>query len=125
MTESPIESWPAHLDALVAAPEHHTLLFENDSVRVLDTRISAGATTAIHTHRWPAALYVLNWSPFVRRDARGAIELDSRDVPALAQPPRTLWSPALAPHSLENVGTRKLHIISVEIKLPAGGAKNA
>ena len=36
------ESWPDELDALVAAPQHHTLLFENEFVRVLDTRIAPG-----------------------------------------------------------------------------------
>ncbi len=36
-------SWPEALDALVAAPEHHTLLFENATVRVLDTRILLAA----------------------------------------------------------------------------------
>ena len=125
MTESLAESWPAHLDALVASPKHHTLLFENDSVRVLDTRIPAGATTAVHTHCWPAVLYFMSWSQFVRRDASGVTELDSRNVPDLAQSPQALWSKALAPHSLENVGTNELHVISVEIKQLAGGAKNA
>jgi len=32
------------LDALVAAPQHHKLLFENESLRVLDTRIGPGET---------------------------------------------------------------------------------
>lgn len=112
------ESSPAHLDALVAAPGHHTLLFENDAVRMLDTRIKAGDKTPVHTHRWPAALYILGWSSFVRRDARGEIVLDSRTVPSLATPPVALWSPPLAPHSLENVGDRDLHVISVELKQP-------
>ncbi|MFN2189360.1 MAG: hypothetical protein ACK2T3_11395 [Candidatus Promineifilaceae bacterium] len=52
--------WPEELDALVAAPENHTLLFENESLRVLDTRIAPGGTTPVHTHRWPGALYTLN-----------------------------------------------------------------
>jgi hypothetical protein len=45
------DAWPADLDALVAAPAHHTLLFENDVVRVLDTRIAPGNRTPVHTHR--------------------------------------------------------------------------
>jgi len=113
------EPWPAHLDALAAAPGHHTLLFENDAVRILDTHIAAGARTPVHTHRWPAALYILSWSPFVRRDARGEITLDSRTVAALANPPPALWTAALPPHSLENVGPADLHLISVELKQPA------
>jgi hypothetical protein len=110
------EKWPESLDALVAAPDHHTLLFENESIRVLDTRIRPGARTAIHTHRWPAALYIMSWSSFIRRDEHGSVVLDSRGVAALGTPPQVLWTHALAPHSLENVGTADLHIVSVEVK---------
>jgi len=125
MNELKTESWPPHLDALVAAPEHHTLLFENEAVRILDTRIPAGAKTGAHTHRWQAALYILSWSQFIRRDAHGAVTLDSRNVPALATPPKALWSEALAAHSLENVGTSDLHVISIELKQPGTSAQNA
>ena len=110
------QAWPASLDALVAAPEHHALLFENEAVRVLDTRIPPGDCTPIHTHRWPAALYVRSWSQFVRRNARGEVMVDSRTVASLAKPPIALWTAALPPHSLQNVGDDVLHVISVEVK---------
>lgn len=60
--------WPQELDALQAAPQHHQLLFENDQVRVLDTCIPPGGITGVHTHQWPAALYIISWSAFIRRD---------------------------------------------------------
>jgi hypothetical protein len=107
---------PDDLDALVAAPDHHTLLFENDRVRVLDTCIRAGDQTPIHTHRWPAALYFVSWSDFVRYDDQGSVLLDSRSVPALRSPPTALWSEALPPHSLQNVGAADLRVIAVEMK---------
>lgn len=116
MTTSIEEAWPAELDALVAAPEHHKLLLENDRVRVLETRIPAHEQTAVHTHRWPSALYVLGWSDFVRNDDKGAVMLDSRTVDALKVPPTVLWSQPLPPHSLLNVGDTDLYIISVEVK---------
>jgi len=34
--------WPDELDASSAAPQYHALLFENEAVRVLDTRVSPG-----------------------------------------------------------------------------------
>ena len=108
--------WPAALDALAAAPDHHTLLFENPTVRVLDTRIAPGTRTPVHTHCWPSVLYVLSWSPFVRRDAAGEVTLDSRTMPQLADPSAALWSPPLPAHSLENVGAGDLRVISVELK---------
>ena len=89
-------------------------MLENDEVRVLDTRIASGETVPLHTHRWPSVLYVLSWSDFVRRDEHGDVTLDSRAA-GLA-PPRVLWSAALPPHTLENVGAREIHIISVELK---------
>lgn len=124
MSDSPNEdadvagdaAWSHDLDALVAAPAHHTLVYENDRVRVLDTCIRPGEQTPVHTHRWPAALSIVGWSPFVRYDDQGAVLLDSRSVPALQNPPPALWSEPLGPHSLRNVGTVDLHVISVEVK---------
>ena len=54
------------LDALIAAPQHHKLLFENELVRVLDTNIAPGEITKVHTHRYPASLYIITWSDFIR-----------------------------------------------------------
>jgi quercetin dioxygenase-like cupin family protein len=108
--------WPDSLDALVAAPKHHTLLLENESVRVLDTRIPPGEVTPIHTHRWPSVLYVLSWDDFVRRDGGGNVMLDTRVTPKNIEASTAMWYPPLPPHSLENVGTTEIHVVSVEIK---------
>lgn len=110
--------WPAHLDALIAAPNHHTLLFENDVVRVLETKVPPGETTAVHTHCWPATLYVVSSGDFVRRDDAGAVLLDTRMKGAKGQAGDAAWSPPLGPHTLENVGTTLIHVINVELKTP-------
>jgi hypothetical protein len=110
--------WPPELDALVAAPGHHRLLLENDTVRVLDTRIAPGETVPLHTHRWPSRLYVVRWSEFVRRDAEGRVVVDSRlGKPMAAE--TTVWTGPLPPHTLENVGTVELRLLSVEVKSEA------
>ena len=108
--------WPEHLDALVAAPEHHKLLMENDQVRVLDTLIHPGEITKVHTHRWPASLYVISWSDFIRYDAEGNVMVDSRTLLKTPSASTALWSEPLKPHCLENIGDTDIHIISVEIK---------
>jgi hypothetical protein len=108
--------WPDSLDALIAAPAHHRLLFENTHVRMLETRIGPGERTPVHTHRWPALHYVLSWSEFVRRDANDAVLVDTRQSAIVFTPPAALWGEALPPHSLENVGTTPIHIISTELK---------
>ena len=107
--------WPDELDALRAAAQHHVLLFENEFVRVLDARIPPGQTVPLHTHRWPSTLYILTWSDFVRRDAKGRVLADSSHL-AKVFPGNALWSGPLPPHTLENVGGSDLHAISVELK---------
>jgi hypothetical protein len=59
-TENINWNWSDELDALTAAPAHHKLIMENDFVRVLDTYISPGDITPIHTHRNPASLYIIS-----------------------------------------------------------------
>jgi len=104
------------LDAMTAAPDHHEVLLENERVRVLDTRPGPGESTPVHTHRWPAVLYVLGWSDFIRHDAEGGAVLDSRASgmkPAIGS---ALWSGPLQPHFVKNIGDGELHIIAVELK---------
>jgi hypothetical protein len=111
------QDWPDELDALIASPRHHTLLFENESVRVVETRVPPGQTTALHTHRWPCALYLLTWSDFVRRDNQGVILLDTRNAEKVAAG-SARWGSALPPHTFENVGNAEFRAISVELKDP-------
>jgi hypothetical protein len=109
------EEWPDELDALLAAPWHHALLFENEHVRVLDTRVAPGEIVPPHTHRWPSTLYVLSWSDFVRRDIDGNILVDSR-TKGTSFEGQALWSAPLDLHTLENVGRKEFRAISVEVK---------
>jgi quercetin dioxygenase-like cupin family protein len=104
------------LDAMTAAPDHHEVLLENEKVRVLDTRLGPGESTPVHTHCWPAVLYVLGWSDFIRHDAEGNPILDSRDQGMKPANGSTLWSGPLQPHFVKNIGDCDLHIIAVELK---------
>ncbi len=105
--------WPDSLDAVIAAPKHHTLIIENDRVRVLDTHIPAGETVPVHTHRWPGVYYVIQSSDFIRRDQHGNVTFDSRKTPPQAT---ASFLENLPPHSVENVGDCEIHLISVELK---------
>ncbi|HVR91317.1 MAG TPA: hypothetical protein VHG29_09530 [Novosphingobium sp.] len=107
------------LDAMIVAPDHHVVIFENEQVRVLDTRLAPGERTAVHAHQWRAALYVISWSDFVRRDETGAIIVESRTWDHRPAPGEAIWGPPLVPHSVENVGDEELRIIAVELKQPA------
>jgi hypothetical protein len=113
--------WPESLDAMVAAPDHHEVLLENDQVRVLNTRLGPGETTPVHTHSWPGVLYVLAWSDFVRYDAEGKVLLDSRTLGSRPEAGTALWSAPLGPHCAKNVGDQELRVIAIELKSPRGG----
>ena len=107
--------WPESLDALVAAPDHHAILFENEEVRVIRTRVLPGHLVPLHTHRWPCVLFILSWVS-LRRNHPGGVALDTRqeiEVPKLNMP---IWQDPLPPHSLENVGGTEINTIQVEIK---------
>jgi quercetin dioxygenase-like cupin family protein len=108
------------LDALVAAPDHHRILLENEHVRVLDTKVRPGETTPVHVHPWPSVLYVLSWSDFVRYDADGAVLVDSRKQASAPAVGSAIWAGPLPPHRASNVGTCDLHILAIEFKGAAG-----
>lgn len=108
------------LDAVAAAPEHHRVIFENDHVRVLDTRIKPGETVPVHSHRWPSIVYTLETSDFVRFDAASGESFDSRVTPVPNQIDEPVKLPPLTPHSIRNVGDRAMRAISVEVKNAEG-----
>lgn len=116
MSADPHWPWPDSLDAVVAAPKHHRLLFENDRVRVLEVRIPPGDTVPVHTHRWPAAIYVARQSDFLRHDGEGNLLFDSRTVGSAPKEPVAQWTPPLPPHSIENIGDTEILLISTEVK---------
>ena len=109
-------AWPDSLDALIAAPKHHKLLFENERVRLLEVRIAPGEVTAVHTHRWPSAIYVARQSDFIRRDGEGNMLFDSRTVGPPPTEPMVQWVGPLPPHSVENVGNVEILLITTELK---------
>ena len=114
---SPPAGWPypAELDALTAAPQYHSLLFENEQVRVLEAHVPPGETVPVHTHCWPGVLYILSVSDFVRRDPEDNVLLDTRGT-AQAPAGSSVWGGPLPPHSLENVGDVEMRNITVELK---------
>jgi hypothetical protein len=111
----PNEPCPGELDALTAARENHRLLFENDTVRMLDAIIQPGLTTPLHTFSWAAAPYALSGSDFIRRGQNGTVKFDSRNG-ARIRPGAALFTAPVPPHTLENIGTTEIRIIVVELK---------
>jgi mannose-6-phosphate isomerase-like protein (cupin superfamily) len=108
--------WPPELDALIAAPDHHKLLMENEHVRVLETKINPGETVPVHTHQNSSTNYFFSWSDCIRRDDKGAVLFDSCAAGVSLSVGETTWQGPLQPHTLENVGNQPIHLISIELK---------
>ena len=109
-------TWESSLDALVAAPAHHSLIYENEQVRVLRTQIPLGDVVPVHTHCWGGFLIVLTWSHLLRRNALGSVTLDTRLDPKTPELLTPQWQQALPPHSVENVGETLFEGLLIEIK---------
>ena len=120
MTEIDDIDWPPHLDALVAAPANHRLLFEDDAVRVLEVSVEPGEHENLHHHRWPSIMMVLARPNYVNRDA------DENVIPpAVAMPPDPALPlaarlPPQATHAIEVAADapHRFHGIRIEFKMP-------
>ncbi len=53
-TKQPILKWPISTEAVHAAPNNHRVLFENDSVRLLEVTVQPGQTEPLHWHMYPS-----------------------------------------------------------------------
>ena len=52
-------TWDPNFDAVIAAPKHHKVIFENDRLRVLDVTLEPNDEEPLHHHRWPS-VFVLD-----------------------------------------------------------------
>ena len=107
-------NWPPSMDAVVAAPESHRVLFENDYVRVLEVTIAAGHREPEHTHREPSIMIV---------DGPARIHYYRCDTLAFSSPADAAaagtwasWMDPEGPHSVENVDGHPYHAIRVELR---------
>jgi hypothetical protein len=46
-------TWDPALDGVLAAPENHAVLYEDDAIRVISVSIDPGAVEKPHHHRLP------------------------------------------------------------------------
>lgn len=102
---------------LVAAPENHKTLLENDYVLVLDVSIPPGTTVPAHLHPWPAVFITLTPAHLVFRDLAGEVIRESRppiDAPAS---PQVDWrKPDTEPILISNVDTVEQRALRIELK---------
>lgn len=112
------ESWthPESLDAVIAAPNTHRILLENDRVRVLEVTVPPRAREPVHTHQWASVLHVDVPSRIRYYDAAGRMLREGGSVKRDEMRPVTLWMNPEEPHAVENISDIPFHAIRVELK---------
>ncbi|MEM5564049.1 nuclear transport factor 2 family protein [Psychroserpens sp. AS72] len=109
--------WPAELDAVIAAPDNHNILLENDQVRVLEVTLAPGEVEKLHHHKWPSTLYIQEAGDFIDSDGEGNIIFDSRKLPEPLPMPFVMYKNPEAPHTVTNLSkTATIRLIRVEMK---------
>ena len=111
-------SLPDELDAVVAAPESHKVLFENDKIRVLEVVIAPGEKELPHSHRWPSVMMVDGAARIRYYNAEGKPVFET---PKDRKPTTTVEPEQMGPeglHAVENIDTVPFHAIRVEFKCP-------
>ena len=74
-------TWDPALDAVVAAPKHHRVVYENESLRVLEVTLEPDDEEPVHHHRWPSVFVFDQVQPPIIDFAPDGTELPpDRDV---------------------------------------------
>src|SRR5262249_51603821 len=111
-------TWPPSMDAVVAAPGAHRVLFENDEVRVLEGTRAAGHREPEHPHRDRSVMIVDG--PARIHYYQGDTLTFSSPEDIAAEGTRAGWMDPEGPHSVENVDNRPYHAIRVELRTHGG-----
>ena len=107
--------WPDSLDAIVAAPNSHRVVFENEEVRVLEVTVAPGVREPEHTHRWPSVM-VTDQRARINYFAGEELMFTSPDPLPKVELPSASWLEPEGPHSVENIDTVRLHALRFELK---------
>ena len=108
--------WPASLDAVVAAPKNHNVLFESDDIRILEVTVSPGTKENMHDHRWPSVFLYDHAQPKGQDNSQdGKVTEVGRRLEG-ADFPTTRRKGPEPPHAFENTDTFPLHFYRVEFK---------
>ena len=114
-----------NLDAVVAAPDSHRVLFENGRVRVLEVIIQPGEREPAHTHRWPSVMVGLEAARIRYYDAEGEMRFETPEDRDLSG--SDLGADWLGPeplHSVENFDERVFRALRVELKSPGSASSS-
>ncbi len=95
-------------DAVSVVPDLYKVLFENDRVRVLETRYGPGVKSAMHSHPDLVALAVTSAKAKLTLADGPTVDLDLQvGEPVFVEAQE---------HTVENTGTSEFRVILVELK---------
>ena len=103
-------------EPIIAAGEYHSVVLENDRVRVLQVEIMPGETVPFHQHGMPSVFVTLEPASLLIRDMSGkAIRVVERS--SFSELPHVEWRETPpAPRSVENVDTVSMRALRIELK---------
>ena len=103
-------------EPIIAAGEYHSVVLENDRVRVLQVEIMPGETVPFHQHGMPSVFVTLEPASLLFRDMSGkAIRVVERS--SFSDLPHVEWRETPpAPRSVENVDTVSMRALRIELK---------
>ncbi len=111
------------LDAVMAAPASHRVMFEDEHVRVLEIILPPLAVEPVHVHALPSVItgdtggadgarFV--YTQYEMVDGAWVVKESNEISPTAGT--RTVWSPPEGPHSIANVGAVPVRFMRMEIK---------
>ncbi len=98
-------------DVVKVASDSHTVLLENDHVRVLAVHFKPGQVASMHSHPDNVSYFLTD----------GRLKITFADGKVVERSPKAgtaLWSDAVT-HTAENIGTTDFQQIQIELKAPA------
>lgn len=107
-----IPGTPEALDGVIAAPENHEVVFENERVRVLRVTIQPGELENQHTHKWESVFTIMSLPEITYYNEAGEVCATGRGR-AEGVP---FWLGREGMHAVENHGDKPLEAIRVELK---------
>lgn len=114
-----IQAAPASFDAVVAAPNSHRVLLEDEKIRVLRVEVAPGVTEPVHDHRWPSVMYfeqpqAITYITYKLINGK-PVETERFDAPAFAKS-QTVRGDSEGLHAVKNRGSAPFVAIRIEFK---------
>lgn len=113
-----IWKWPNSMEAVVAAPKIHHVLFENDHIRLLEVNVQPGETEPMHGHMYPSVFAYDAVQPKLKNhilDGTDAV-VDRRYEDADWDQPQCRTMPIQAPHQVTILEPFPQHFYRLEFK---------